>query len=58
MLDLNPAKVGVDNPVRRRKEQHPFESFEELDRLAEAIGRGTGFPFARAIGARAGLARC
>jgi hypothetical protein len=26
MLDVNPAKVGVDNPVRRRKEQHPFES--------------------------------
>jgi hypothetical protein len=26
MLDINPAKVGVDNPIRRRKEQHPFES--------------------------------
>src|SRR5206468_1751184 len=26
MIDVNPAKVGVDNPVRRRKEQHPFES--------------------------------
>jgi hypothetical protein len=25
MLDINPAKVGVDNPVRRQKEQHPFE---------------------------------
>src|SRR5438552_8136192 len=26
MIDVNPAKVGVDNPVRRRKKQHPFES--------------------------------
>src|SRR5919201_2023521 len=24
MIDVNPAKVGVDNPVRRRKEQHPY----------------------------------
>jgi hypothetical protein len=22
MLDVNPAKVGVDKPVRRRKEQY------------------------------------
>jgi hypothetical protein len=26
MIDNNPAKVGVDNPVPRRKEQRPFES--------------------------------
>src|SRR5262245_4072782 len=38
MIDINPAKVGVDNPVRRRKEQHPFESWAELEALAEAIG--------------------
>ena len=38
MLDVNPAKVGVDNPVRRRKEQHPFESWAELEALATAIG--------------------
>src|SRR5262249_32242429 len=38
MLDVNPAKVGVDNPVRRRKEQHPFESWTELEALAGAIG--------------------
>ena len=44
MLDLNPAKVGVDNPVRRLMEQHPFESWEELDRLAEAIGLRCGLP--------------
>src|SRR5919106_1253857 len=38
MIDINPAKVGVDNPVRRRKEQHPFESWKELEALAAAIG--------------------
>jgi hypothetical protein len=38
MLDVNPAKVGVDSPVRRRKEEHPFESWAELEALAEAIG--------------------
>src|SRR5918995_1899672 len=24
MIDINPAQVGIDNPVRRRKEQHPY----------------------------------
>jgi hypothetical protein len=38
MIDINPAKVGVDNPTRRRREQHPFESWAELEALAEAIG--------------------
>lgn len=38
MIDVNPAKVGVDNPVRRRKEQHPFGSWAELKALAAAIG--------------------
>ena len=38
MIDVNPAKVGVDNPTRRRKEQHPFESWAELDAIASAIG--------------------
>jgi hypothetical protein len=36
MLDVNPAKVGVDNPVRRRKEQHPFESWER-ERVVAAV---------------------
>jgi hypothetical protein len=27
MLDVNPAKVGVDNPTPRRKEQHPFDTW-------------------------------
>ena len=54
MIDLNPAKVGVDNPVRRRKEQHPFESWAELDALAAAIGPRYGpmILFAAATGLR------
>jgi integrase len=54
MIDVNPAKVGVDNPVRRRKEQHPFESWAELDALAAAIGPRYGpmILFAAATGLR------
>jgi hypothetical protein len=42
MLDVNPAKVVVDNPVRRRKEQRPFESWAELEALAASLGPRTG----------------
>jgi len=54
MIDINPAKVGVDNPVRRRKEQHPFESWAELEAVAGAIGRRHGpmILFAAATGLR------
>jgi integrase len=54
MLDINPAKVGVDNPVRRRKEQHPFEWWAELEALAAAIGPRYGpmILFAAATGLR------
>ena len=54
MIDVNPAKVGVDNPVRRRKEQHPFESWPELEALAAAIGPRYGpmVLFAAATGLR------
>jgi integrase len=31
MIDANPAKLGVDNPSPRRREQRPFESWDELD---------------------------
>jgi hypothetical protein len=27
MIDVNPAKRGVDNPQRRRTEKRPFESW-------------------------------
>src|SRR6266511_3554377 len=34
MIDVNPAKLGVDNPSPRRREQRPFESRAELDAVA------------------------
>jgi hypothetical protein len=34
MIDLNPAKRGVDNPSLRRREQRPFESWAELDAVS------------------------
>jgi integrase len=34
MMDVNPAKLGVDNPTPRRREQRPFESWAELDAVA------------------------
>jgi integrase len=54
MIDSNPAKVGVDNPVPRRKEQRPFESWAELEALADAIGPRYGpmIIFAVATGLR------
>src|SRR5256886_2207958 len=54
MIEVNPAKVGVDNPVRRRKEQHPFESWAELEAVAAAIGPRYGpmILFAAATGLR------
>ena len=54
MIDVNPAKVGVDNPARRRKEQRPFESWAELEALAAAIGPRYGpmVIFAAATGLR------
>jgi integrase len=33
MINENPAKLGVDNPSPRRREQRPFESWAELDAL-------------------------
>src|SRR5207247_6257094 len=34
MIDVNPAKLGGDNPSPRRREQRPFESWAELDAVA------------------------
>ena len=34
MIDVNPAKLGVDNPTPRRREQRPFESWAELEAVA------------------------
>jgi integrase len=34
MIHVNPAKLGVDNPSPRRREQRPFGSWAELEVLA------------------------
>ena len=56
MLDVNPAKQGVDNPQRRRTEKRPFESWAELDALAARLGPRYGpmVIFAAATGLRPG----
>jgi integrase len=37
MIDVNPAKLGVDNLSPRRREQRPFESWAELDAVAAPL---------------------
>ena len=56
MIDVNPAKVGVDNPQPRRKEQRPFESWAELEAVAASLGPRYGpmVLFAAATGLRPG----
>jgi integrase len=38
MIDINPAKQGVDNPQRRRTEKRPFESWAQLAEVASRVG--------------------
>jgi integrase len=38
LIDVNPAKQGVDNPQRRRTEKRPFDSWNELNALAAELG--------------------
>jgi integrase len=56
MIDVNPAKQGVENPQRRRTEKRPFESWAELDTVAERLGPQLGpmVLFAAATGMRPG----
>jgi integrase len=56
MLDANPAKQGVENPQRRRTEKRPFESWEEVEAVAETLGPclGAMVLFAAATGMRPG----
>ena len=56
MIDVNPAKHGVDNPQRRRTEKRPFESWAQLDALAARLGPRYGplVLFAAATGLRPG----
>ena len=56
LLDVNPAKLGVENPQRRYWEKRPFESWDELHALAGKLGRRHGpmVLFAAATGLRPG----
>jgi integrase len=56
LLDVNPAKLGVENPQRRYTEKRPFESWEELQALAASLGPhyGSIVLFAAATGLRPG----
>lgn len=56
MIDVNPAKQGVDNPQRRRTEKRPFESWAQLDPIAVRLGPHYGpmVIFAAATGLRPG----
>jgi len=38
IIDVNPAKQGVDNPQRRRTEKRPFESWGQLNEVAARLG--------------------
>jgi integrase len=56
MIDVNPAKQGVDNPQRRRTEKRPFESWAQLADVASQLGEIAGpmVIFAAATGLRPG----
>ena len=56
MIDVNPAKQGVENPQRRRTVKRPFESWGQLEELAGQLGPRYGpmVIFAAATGLRPG----
>src|SRR5438477_10007001 len=55
LIDVNPAKTGVDNPQRRRTEKRPFESWDEVEAIAAKLdGYGPLVLFAAATGLRPG----
>jgi integrase len=56
MIDVNPAKYGVDNPQRRYTEKRPFDSWAELAAVAAELGprHGPMVMFAAATGLRPG----
>lgn len=56
MLDVNPAKHGVENPQRRRTKKAPFESWAELEAVAKILGPSFGpiLIFAAATGLQPG----
>jgi integrase len=54
LIDYNPAKRGVPNPLRRYKEKRQFESWEQIETVAERLGPvyGPMVVFAAATGLR------
>jgi integrase len=54
LIEYNPAKRGVPNPLRRYKEKRPFESWGQIDAVAERLGPAYGpmVVFAAATGLR------
>jgi integrase len=42
LIDYNPAKRGVPNPMPRAKEKRPFESWEQVRALADCLGARYG----------------
>jgi integrase len=56
MINVNPAKQGVDNPQRRYTEKRPFDSWAELAAVADKLGprHGPIVMFAAATGLRPG----
>jgi len=54
LLDNNPAKRGVPNTPRRHKEKRPFESWQQIEAVAERLGPvyGPMVVFAAATGLR------
>jgi integrase len=56
LIDMNPAKQGVDNPQRWPTEKRPFETWDELEAVSENLGQRYGpiVTFADATGLRPG----
>jgi hypothetical protein len=54
VIDVKPAKQGVENPQRRRTEKRPFASWAQLEGLAARLGfrHGPMVIFAAATGLR------
>src|SRR5438445_1865673 len=54
LIDYNPAKRGVPNPLRRYKEKQPFESWQQIEAVSERLGPvyGPMMVFAAATGLR------
>src|SRR5579859_7106778 len=42
LIDANPARRGVPNPLRRFPEKRPFESWEQINALGAALDAVTG----------------